>query len=321
MLLRYQGKPIPIRPDQTVLDAIHAAGEWLSFGCRSGSCQTCLVRATSGKPPAVAQRGLDPALQESAHFLACQAMLESPLSCVRPDAAGLQWRSRIISRRFVTPDILRLRLEIPKGFHYRAGQYISIWRDDEVGRAYSLNSLPGEDRWLQCYIRVIPGGYLSEWLANQVARGYSLQLRGPAGACYYQPVDSDKPLLLVGAGVGMAPLAGVLRDALRNGHRAPISVYHGVRQARDLVFDDFLREIAASSPGVSYHPCVGCDADGVTALEQALFGQQRDFKDQGILLCGSPGIINRLRQRIFLGGAASRDIRADEFSSRPLLSD
>lgn len=314
--LIFEGRDIPVDGDQTVLDAIHAAGEWLSFGCRSGNCQTCLVRCIDGEAPAEAQRGLSEGLRLAGHFLACQARSGQFISCVRPDHESLKWSARVISNSRVSHDILRLRFERPEGFTYRAGQYISIWRDGSVGRAYSLTSLLEEDDWLECYLRILPDGYMSHWLANDLERGETLTFRGPAGDCFYHADAGERPLLLAGSGVGMAPLTGVLRDALRQGHTGPIRVYHGVREASDLVFDEFLSTVAAEFPDIRYTPCIGRNRQGETAIESRLFADLPDLSGFKVMLCGGPAVVSRLRQRIFLSGASSRDIHADEFVSR-----
>ena len=313
--LVFEGKEIPINGGESVLDAIHAAGEWLSFGCRSGNCQTCMVRAVEGTPPAEAQAGLSEGLRLSGHFLACQARSGADITCVRPDHDTLKWSATVISSVRVSHDILRLRFERPEGFDYRAGQYISIWRDESVGRAYSLTSLPGEDDWLECYVRILPDGYMSHWLANDLCRGEMLSFRGPAGDCFFHADGCEQPLLLVGSGVGMAPLTGVLRDALRSGQVGPVSIYHGVRESADLVFDEFLSTIAMEFQGVRYTPCVGRDRSGETSVEKRLFEDLPDLAGFKVMLCGAPGVVGRLRQRIFLSGASARDIHFDEFAS------
>ncbi|MDP1166043.1 hypothetical protein Q6281_31615, partial [Klebsiella pneumoniae] len=66
----------------------------------------------------------------------------------------------------------------------------------------------------------------------------------------------ERPLILIGTGSGIAPLHGILRDALRQGHTGPIHIYHGTRQPEDLYLDQSLHDLASRHDNVHYYPCV-----------------------------------------------------------------
>lgn len=66
--LTFEGKPIRIAPGETVLAALLAAGVELPNSCRAGVCQTCLVQAIDGNPPAAAQQGLPDALKAQGYL-------------------------------------------------------------------------------------------------------------------------------------------------------------------------------------------------------------------------------------------------------------
>src|ERR1019366_6954129 len=122
---------------------------------------------------------------------------------------------------------------------YRAGQFVSLFREDGLARSYSLASLPGEGA-LELHVRKIPGGAMSGWLYSQALHSQALHsqsldraqpgaqsgvpvwIQGPSGNCFYVPGKADEPLLLAGAGTGLAPLYGIARDALQQGHSGPI---------------------------------------------------------------------------------------------------
>jgi len=48
--LHRSGKRVPVAPEQTILDAVEAAGVPVAFGCRSGACGTCKVKVLGGAP-------------------------------------------------------------------------------------------------------------------------------------------------------------------------------------------------------------------------------------------------------------------------------
>ena len=48
--LQRSGQLVPVAPEQTILDAVEAAGAPVAFGCRSGTCGTCQVKVLGGLP-------------------------------------------------------------------------------------------------------------------------------------------------------------------------------------------------------------------------------------------------------------------------------
>ena len=62
-VIRYGSECLEIGAEESVLDCLTAQGAAIPFSCRSGLCQTCLMRAVSGKPPEASQVGLSEALR------------------------------------------------------------------------------------------------------------------------------------------------------------------------------------------------------------------------------------------------------------------
>src|SRR5436309_15198588 len=56
---------------EALLGCLTRQGAAIPSSCRSGACQTCLMRSVKGAPPAAAQNGLKPTLREQGYFLAC----------------------------------------------------------------------------------------------------------------------------------------------------------------------------------------------------------------------------------------------------------
>ena len=151
--------------------------------------------------------------------------------------------------------MLRVHLRPEGPFDYRAGQYLTLLRGDGLARSYSLASLPGEEA-LELHVRLLPGGEMSGWLGTQARPGEAVRIQGPVGECFYVPGQPEQPLLLAGTGTGLAPLYGVVRDALAEGHTGPIWLFHGARERRGLYLVEALRELASRHPNLHYRPSV-----------------------------------------------------------------
>jgi NAD(P)H-flavin reductase len=114
----------------------------------------------------------------------------------------------------------------------------------------------------------------------------------------------------------LAPLYGILRDALKNGHSGPIWLFHGGRNPFSLYLKDQLTEISLLYPNFQYRPCVlsdGTDTIPQIAIDQHILKNFQDLKNARIYLCGDPSLVNTLRKKLFLAGASSKEIYADPF--------
>lgn len=314
--IQFEGSAFECGERESVLDCLERHGAGVPSSCRSGVCQSCLLRAVGGAVPANAQKGLKPALQQQGYFLSCMCYPESDLDVVRADGVSQRVPARIAAIERLNDTILNVRMTPEAPFSYRSGQFANFVRDGVV-RSYSIASLPLDDH-LEFHVAVMPGGRMSGWLANEAAHGDVIELAGPLGDCFYVDGDPEQPLLLAGTGTGLAPLYGVLRDALAQGHTGPIHLFHGSLYRKGLYLVDALRAIADAHPNVTYTPCVLND-DGtavdvtVGAIDALVLDHQPSYKNWGVYLCGHPDMVRLLQRKIFLKGAALKDIHADAF--------
>lgn len=312
--LNYSGQVYSGEPGESVLDTLTRHGVEVSASCRAGVCQSCVLRAAAGAVPEVAQRGLKPTLVEQGFFLACVCRPEGDLAI--EDAGGLDMDAEIVDLHRLSPTVMRVRLRPRVPFAYRAGQYITLRRADGLSRSYSLASLPEEER-LELHVRRTPGGRMSGWLFESARAGEPVQLRGPAGGCFYTAGAPEQPLLLAGTGTGLAPLLGICRDALRQGHWGPIRLYHGALALAGLYLRQELAALAAAHDNLTYSPVVreGGAGESVAtgAIDQVIAADLPRLNGWRAYLCGDPAIVGLLQRRLFLAGAASREIFADPF--------
>jgi len=315
--IRFEGQNYFCATDETMLESLERHGVMLPSSCKSGACQTCLTRALKGKPPAAAQQGIKDTLAAQNYFLAriCKPEedMEIGLAAISP-----KFSAKLISKDQMNESIVRLRFEVPDGFSYQAGQFINLIRpSDELTRSYSLASI-SSDPFLELHVKRVPEGRMSTWLFDDVEAGDELSFFGPSGDCFYLPDDPERSLLLVGAGTGLAPLHGILRDALEQGHRGPMHLFHASLATAGLYLIDELRGISTRFEQFEYTPCVlhgdaptGGMQGNIADIPLQVLGA---FNGYRAYLCGDPDIVNALRQKVFMGGASMQDIHSDPFA-------
>jgi NAD(P)H-flavin reductase/ferredoxin len=314
-IIHYEDHGYTCGPGETVLDTLLRSGVEAAHSCKAGTCGTCMMRVTSGPVPARSQAGLKDSWKAQSYFLPCVCAPDTDLAIESLDHER-SFDAVISSLHFLSSDVLRVGLRCDRPISYRAGQYVAVLRDGAVARNYSIASLP-ETEHLELHVRKIAGGRMSGWLHQEAAIGHPLRVLGPAGECFYVPGNPDQPLLLAGTGTGLAPLYGILLDALRHEHRGPIHLFHGARHKQGLYLVEELRSLAARHSNVTYTPTVleGSPSDDlpVGSLDQVIIKSVPKLKGWRAYVCGDPSIVQSLKKKIFLAGAASRDIYADAF--------
>lgn len=310
----FEGRSYLLEAGESVLDGLLRHGLTIPHACKAGSCGSCLLRAKSGGIPPRAQAGLKDAWKAQGLFLACVAVPEGDLEIDQPGEEA-RTPARIAGLDMLSESVLRVRIESELPFDYRAGQYLTLSRelpDGTLSRSYSIASLPGEE-FLELHVRLIPDGRMSGWLSRQAAIGDPVTVAGPMGECFYVPGLEDQPLLLAGTGTGLAPLYGVLRDALRAGHRGPIRLFHGARHPSGLYLKEALTAICREHPNVAYQTALRDANAGADELDGVVFSQLSQLSGWRAFFCGDPALVQRLKKRAFLAGAALKQIHSDAF--------
>lgn len=323
--LTFQGNHYELQAQESVLDCLLRHGITVPNSCHSGICQTCLMKLVAGRIPEAAQQGLKPAWREQGLFLACACRPEQDIEIdVADRREGPHIGATVVAKDLLSDSIVRLRLACDEPYDYLPGQFINIQRGDDATliRSYSLASVPVLDQALEIHVRRVNNGRMSSWLYNSVEPGQQLTISRPQGECYYQPGHETQGLLLLATGCGLAPLWGILRDALQQGHKGPIYLFHGALAQKDLYLDGQLRELQQRYPQFSYFPCL----DGDSAVDEPyLPGRVQDqavqklpdLKGWRVYLCGNPAMVADAKRKAFLAGAMLGDIHADPFVSSP----
>jgi len=304
--------------DETILDALLANKVDISYGCKQGACQSCLICSPNQIPPTEAQKGLKETQQAQNYFLACMCKPTEDMEIVLPSEEARFIESTVVSLKLLNPETIELILEYKDELTFKPGQFINLKRDDGLVRSYSIANLPSAEKHLEFHIRKLPNGGFSEWAHDHLNSGDMVSLQEPAGDCFYISGRPEQSLLLIGTGTGLAPLAGIVRDALKQGHTGDIHLFHGSRDIDGLYWVDEMKTLAEKNDNFNYHPCLsGSDTSSEYKAGRAhMEALKAHPKLQGwrVFLCGHPGMVKEAQKKAYLAGASLKDIYADAFT-------
>lgn len=318
-LITYQDVLYESKTDESVLDALLRHNVDINHICKVGACHACVMIVDEGAPPVEATSGLKENQIEQGCVLSCQCIPSEALVVRNTDDFGSFISAKVIKKDFLADDICRLQLEAD--LDYRAGQFVNIKGPNNQIRSYSLASLASEDDFLELHIKRVNDGIVSNWLIDDIALNNTIEIQGPVGDCFYPSNNTDTDILMISTGTGLAPLVGILRDAIANGHKGQIKLYHGDREPDGLYLDDELKQLVSKHHNIHYIPCVSsvtADIDeGITrsrASDQA-FADNTDLNKHLVYLCGSPNMVKDATRAARTAGADKQSIYADPFVS------
>jgi len=205
-----------------------------------------------------------------------------------------KWECTVRSNDNVATFIKELVLELPTGENvdFRAGGFIQIecpphisnykdfdigeeyredwdrfdmWRfqsdvKEEVIRAYSMANYPEEEGIIMLNVRIaspppgddsLPPGQMSSYIFN-LKEGDKVTISGPFGEFYAK--DTDKEMVFIGGGAGMAPMRSHIFDQLRrlNSNRK-ISFWYGARSLREMFYVEDFDTLQTENDNFQWH--------------------------------------------------------------------
>jgi len=329
MLIKFKGNEYPLEPRETVLDCLVRHGVPAPHACKNGVCHTCMMRAVNGEPGADSQKNLKVSRAAQNYFLPCSCIPNNNLEVVYPDTASLVTQSIVQSIEKLNTNIVRLRLHNPDDFSYYAGQFVTLYHPENIGRNYSLASLPSED-FLEFHVRPLPNGKVSRWIGESLKEGDKVNVSEAIGDCFYLAPSNNsekiadkngQPLLLMGTGTGLAPLHGIVHDALSQGHHGSLHLYHGSRSLAGLYLVEYFKDLEAKGKLHYTASLSGQEApEGMVngrANELAL-NDHPQLKGWRVYICGNPDFVKHAQRAAFLAGASMQDIYTDAFVASSL---
>jgi len=219
-----------------------------------------------------------------------------------------------------TADIRTFRILRPEGFAFLPGQFLNLRVKVDgkpLVRCYSISSAPESAGYLE--ISVKRQGVVSTLLHSTIRPGSVLTIKGASGRFVY-PSGDERPLVLIGGGVGITPLMSMLRHAVSADPTRPVTLLLSVRSPQEVPFHDELATIRSRHPQVEIRlrASRGVQAPGIEAGridETCLRRWIADPANSIFMLCGPLPMIEDMKALLHRLGARREDVRSEAFEA------
>ena len=225
-------------------------------------------------------------------------------------------REKVLAVRHWTDTLFSFTATRSSGFRFLNGQFAMIGLEVDgrpLMRAYSMASANHEEQLEFFSIKVADGPLTSR--LQRIQEGDTILVgRKATGTLVADNLIPGKRLLLLSTGTGLAPFASLIKDPEVYDRYETIVLVHGCRQVSELAYGEELvarlRDDELFGPLLSekllYYPTVtrepfrnrGRITDLITSEQLfADIGQSPlDIETDRIMMCGSPGMLEELRQ-------------------------
>ncbi|MDN5931868.1 MAG: flavohemoprotein, partial [Pseudonocardia sp.] len=166
------------------------------------------------------------------------------------------------------------------------------------------------------HVRAVNSGWVSRALVAHSRVGDTWRIGPPMGRMSID-TESDRELLMVAGGTGMALVKALLEDLAAQPKRPRTQVFVGGRTWEDLYDFGSLRKLSYSNSWLDVIPVVESDEDETGAERGTLADvvtRYGAWADHDVLVCGSPSMIRATVSRMLVAGTPLDRIRYDPFT-------
>ena len=225
-----------------------------------------------------------------------------------PYASEITHLSRVIDE---TPTIKTFCFDLDKPLEFRAGQFVQLGVPGVGEGPFTPSSSPLDPKHLE--VTVLRTGRVTERL-HEMAQGGTCLLRGPYGKGYPVEKLEGKEVLIVGGGVGLAPLRALIYKLLSMTDRLKkVVIKNGARETAELLFrrqydewaarDKVSVEVTIDRPEPGWNGKVGV----VTTLLEDI-GSEVDISNAYAFSCGPEIMLKFVTQTLLEKGFTPEQI-------------
>ncbi len=230
-------------------------------------------------------------------------------------------KTKLVSRRDVTDDLMVIHLQPEVEFSFKPGQYCTLGLDS-IERAYSIASAPHEPD-LEIFVELVPppDGALTP-LMWDLKVGDCMSIR-PRAKGVFTMDQKYRDHLMVATVTGIAPFISTIRSYLHNGgegHR--FYVLQGASYYNEFTYEDEMERLTSQHPdSIFYVPTISRPSDDMNRGWEGEKGRVNNIVEQHIdkfglspdhtmvYACGHPGMIEDVKERLSPKGFTIKEER------------
>jgi len=231
------------------------------------------------------------------------------------------WEADVVAHEPRAIDVAVLQLRPRSRFDYQAGQSLSLETDirPRLWRYYSPANAPRPDGLVEIHVKARDGGPVSSALVRRVRVGDVLRLGPPVGHLALGP-ESDRDLLLVAGGMGLAPLKALIDQVARHGPPRRVDLFVGARNEDHLYDRNDLGRLAQDNPWLTV--TFALSEDKLSSFEHGDVGdvvmRHGPWLSREVYVAGPGVMVDDTVSRLLQHGLPQQRIHSEVFApSRP----
>jgi hypothetical protein len=202
---------------------------------------------------------------------------------------------------------------------FKAGQHLpiqlNITANQTLSRTYSLSSDPAESHY-RITVKQEPKGAASSYLHQHINIGSRLSTLQPSGDFIH--LSSDKPTVLISAGVGITPMASMLSEIIHQTPNHPVWFFHQARHSgHHPLADEIDRQANENSTVTNFtaysQPLVEDKSNHTGRLKAADIVSQLPDIDAHYYLCGPQAFMAEIQTGLEASGVNPGQIYSESF--------
>lgn len=324
-------KEITISGGRSLLSTLKEEKIFIPSACGGkGTCAYCKLKVMEGGGPVLPTETPYLSLKELNEKvrLSCQVKVKDNLKIEIPEELFLvkEYRAKVVDIVDFTHEIKGLKLAIlspDEGIAFKPGQYVQLevpkyklTKNPEF-RAYSISSDSEEHEKLELVITRVPEGAVTTYVHDFLKKDEELTLYGPYGD--FSLRDSDREILLIATGSGLAPMKSILRQIEKENIKRKTTLFFGARTMADLYYFDELKQLEQNLEDFKFIPTLSRAKEDdkwegeegrVTNLIEKIVSENAQMD---VYICGVPAMIESCMELLIEKGIPEDHIYFDKF--------
>lgn len=331
MLTINNDKELTVKAGSSLLSTLIEEKIFIPSACGGkGTCGYCKVQVHEGGGPVLATETPFLTAEELKDDirLSCQCKVKQNIEIEIPeDLFNVKEYDVVVESITDMTDVIKLvRFRLPEGeeINFKAGQYVQLkaplyeGNDEEIYRAYSIASNPSDKNHIDLVIGYVAQGIATTYVHRHLQVGDVAHINGPYGDFYYQQ-DSDREMVMVAVGTGIAPILSILNHMAENDIKRKAVFYFGAKTPADLFLLDYFKELEEKLYDFTFVPTLSraAEEDNWTGEEgrvnNAIEKLLTDGEHKEAYLCGGAPMIDSVTKALMNKGISEELIFFDKF--------